>query len=169
MFLVFINDMPNCLDFLSILFADDTSYLLTDASLPKLIERTNAELLKADSWFQSNKLTLNISKTKYIIFSPKGIFHSLDNQVVVGKEVVERIGSKCNTKNFKLVGILLDDKLEWDHQIRHVKNKLASCSYALRSLKSLLPTSIKLMMYNSLFRSHLDYGLQIWGVLVPLT
>ena len=163
LFLVFINDMPNVLEFLSILFADDTSYLLCHNNLATLIEKNNIELNKADSWFRANKLTLNISKTKFMIFSPKGSFHTLDNDVKVGQEVVERIGSQCKTKSFKLVGVLLDDKLNWSHQVDLVKKKLASCSYALRGLKSLLPTNIKLLMYNSLFRSHLDYGLPIWG------
>ena len=163
LFLCFINDMPNALEFLSILFADDTSYLSCNTDTDKLVSDTNKELAKADDWFRANKLTLNVSKTKFMLFSPQGTFTTLNSIVRVGAEIIERIGSKCETTFFKLVGVLLDDKLSWTHQIANVRKKLASSNYALASLRRLLPLKIKLNVYNSLFRSHLDYGLVIWG------
>ena len=64
LFLIFINDLPNCTDLFTLLFADDTTFQISGDDLPSLFQTANTELNKAAAWFQSNKLTLNGSKTK---------------------------------------------------------------------------------------------------------
>ena len=71
LFLIFINDLPTATNFFTILFADDTTFQLSGSNMPELFEKANVELAKASDWFISNKLTLNIKKTKYILFRPK--------------------------------------------------------------------------------------------------
>ena len=70
LFLIYINDLPNCSDFKTILFADDTTLQISDKDPTKLVEMANEQLLKISEWFKANLLTLNIKKTKYILFSP---------------------------------------------------------------------------------------------------
>ena len=64
--------MPNATEPLLFLFADDTSGLITGDNLPELIVKINQEINKLANWFRANKMALNISKTKYIIFHTKG-------------------------------------------------------------------------------------------------
>ena len=71
LFLLFINDLPNATDFLTLLFADDTTFQVSDQDPNKLFEIANSELEKATNWFTANKLTLNVKKTKFMIFSEK--------------------------------------------------------------------------------------------------
>ena len=73
LFLLFINDLPNASEFCTSLFADDTRLFMSDISQFDLIERSNIKLSKAALWFKSNKLTLNIRKTKYIMFRKKSM------------------------------------------------------------------------------------------------
>jgi hypothetical protein len=68
LFLCFINDLPNATELLTILYADDTTGLDSDSDLPTLMHRIRLELTKMANWFQANKMSLNTSKTKYIIF-----------------------------------------------------------------------------------------------------
>jgi hypothetical protein len=68
LFLCFINDLPRATDLFSILYADDTTGLDSDSDLQSLMTRVSMELRKMAIWFQSNRMALNISKTKYIIF-----------------------------------------------------------------------------------------------------
>ena len=94
LFLLFINDLPNASKFFTLLFADDTTFQLTGDNLVNLFDYANSELNKASIWFQSNKLTLNASKTKYILFRSKAMqvdFSELN--LKIGNEKVERIGS----------------------------------------------------------------------------
>ena len=50
------------------MFADDTNLFLTGKSLADVEEQMNQELLLITEWFQSNRLSLNITKTSYLIF-----------------------------------------------------------------------------------------------------
>ena len=68
LFLIFINDMPNSNNFFTLLFADDTTFQISGKDPKILFEIANKELSKAATWFRANKLTLNTSKTKFIVF-----------------------------------------------------------------------------------------------------
>ena len=84
-------------------------------------------------------------------------------ELKIGNETIERIGSNCKSKYFKFVGIHLDESLNWDYQINHVYSKLASANYAISTSKNFLPKRIRLTLYNSLFKSHLEFGILAWG------
>ena len=51
LFLIFINDLPNATEFLTLLFADDTTFQLSGVNLNLLFEKSNIELEKASKWF----------------------------------------------------------------------------------------------------------------------
>ena len=71
LFLIYINDLPNCLTFSTpYLFADDTTIVKTGTDLSKLYSDMNMELLRLQDWCTVNKLSLNGKKTKYILFCP---------------------------------------------------------------------------------------------------
>ena len=57
--------------------------------------------------------------------------------------------------------IHLDENLSWNHQA--VKNKASSAVFALSNVRNLLPCNIKHTIYNSLFRSFVEYGISAWG------
>lgn len=130
LFLIFINDLPTATNFFSILFADDTTFQLSGSNMPELFEKANIELAKASDWFISNKLTLNIKKTKYILFRPKSKKIDFSDLVLkIGSEKIERIGNGCKTSFFKFVGILLDEYLDWNSHTAHVSNKISSGNF----------------------------------------
>ena len=127
------------------MFADDTTFQIGDSNLTSLFATANLELQKASNWFQSNQLTLNVSKTKYILFRKKNMpvnFSSLT--LKIGEEIVERIGSECPTKFFKFVGHHLDEFLTWEQHINYVHGKLASGNYGINAAKNFLPKHIRL-------------------------
>ena len=144
LFLIFINDLPKSTDFFTLLFADDTTFQIKDSNLADLVNTANFELSKAAAWFSANKLTLNVSKTKYILFRKKNVHVDFENiHLKLGEEQIERIGSECTNKYFKFVGLYLDEHLTWDHQVQHVHNKLSSGNYAINSAKNVLPLHIR--------------------------
>ena len=69
LFTLYINDLDYVSDaFHKVLFADDTNLILSHKNILVLQETANKELLKVDTWFKCNKLSLNINKANYIIF-----------------------------------------------------------------------------------------------------
>jgi len=120
LFLLYINDLPNCTSFFTSLFADDTGFLKSSSNLHQLFSSANVELSKAACWFQANKLTLNVSKTKFILFRKKNMpFDDQQYKLMIGDETIERIGLGCKEKYFKFVGVRFDEFLKWDFQLEH--------------------------------------------------
>ena len=74
LFLVYVNDFKNCLNKSdAIMFADDITILATTKSLSVLFDFVNKGLTNVDNnWLIANKLSLNVTKTKYIIFQTLG-------------------------------------------------------------------------------------------------
>ena len=164
LFLLFINDLPNATTFLSLLFADDTTFQMSDNDTQSLFDKANVELEKASRWFQANKLTLNVKKTKYMLFQDKKLNSNANTlQIKIGEQIVEQVGSNCKEKYFKFVGHVLDDSLSWVGHIEHICKKLASSNYAINSTKHFLSKKVRLTLYHSLFDSHLNYGNLLWS------
>ena len=71
LFLIYINDLPNISNKLSFfLFADDTNIYFESDDLVKIEKTVNEELKKLNLWLNINPLSLNISRTNFIIFHP---------------------------------------------------------------------------------------------------
>ncbi|XP_039260169.2 uncharacterized protein LOC120336536 isoform X1 [Styela clava] len=71
LFLCYINDLPAASSFFSTLFADDTSLLKSASCASELQTSVNFDLHKVDKWLKTNKLSLNYSKTKFMLFCSK--------------------------------------------------------------------------------------------------
>ena len=69
LFLIYINDITNVSRLLQLLlFADDINIFLEHRDIKALIEMVNSELVKLADWFSVNRLSLNVSKTNFVIF-----------------------------------------------------------------------------------------------------
>ena len=69
LFLIYVNDLPSVSKVLRFyLFADDTSIYYDSDNLYNLQKVVNRELRKVRKWLDGNRLSLNISKTNYVIF-----------------------------------------------------------------------------------------------------
>ena len=70
LFLVYINDLPICLEkCTSQLYADDTDISASNTSIKEAEKQVNNDLHNIQNWLITNKLSLNVLKTKYMIFS----------------------------------------------------------------------------------------------------
>ena len=117
--------------------------------MAELYNKANVELAKAANWFAANKLTLNIKKTKYILFRPKTTKIDFTNLILrIGNQPIERIGRGCPATFFKFVGIMLDEFLDWDNHISHVSAKLSSGSFSLNSSKHFIPIKTRKNIYK---------------------
>ena len=76
---------------------------------------------------------------------------------------IERVGTGCKNEYFKFVGVHSDENLNWNHHLKVVKNKASSAVFVLSNVKNFLPSNIKLTIYNSLFRSFIEYAISAWG------
>ena len=151
--------MHNAVKFSSVYhFADDTN-LVYHHKNPKLLRKhMNDDLHSLFNWLCANRLSLNVSKTEFIIFRPpKG---KLLNRVTLSLN-----GTKIfESTKIKYLGVILDNKLTWEHHIFELRKKLnraIGMLYKLRRIKC--NKRILLSLYFSIFQSHLTYGICVWG------
>jgi hypothetical protein len=162
LFLIYINDLPLANRFTNILFADDTTFLISAENNESLIQKTNNELEKAAKWFSHNALTIHPQKTMFMIFNSKDKLY-FNNKIILNGTNLERIGEDEKTKSIKFVGILIDENLKWNHHIKAIINKISQNSYLISAHKKQIPMHIRTMLYNSLIKPHLEYGITVWG------
>ena len=164
LFLIYMNDIPNVSQaFRFILYADDTNLFSTiEYSIPirtsKADELLNQELFLVNEWPEINKLSLNIGKTKYMIFHPhqKDIIDLTLSLIMNGIEI-DRV------ETFNFLGVTLDENLTWKPHTDKVATKLSKYSGIMNKLKNYLPRYIMKALYNSLVQSHSNYAILVWG------
>jgi hypothetical protein len=70
LFLLYINDLPLCSKFFSLLFVDDTALTASNQNLDELYDFVNNKFQNLCTYFRDNKLSLHPDKTKYLLISP---------------------------------------------------------------------------------------------------
>ena len=166
LFLLYINDLPNSVNNVnSILFADDTTMFARDNDVYDLCNTISSDMLLVKEWLIANSLTLNESKSYYIIFSLKKIPDNL--RVTIGDHVLDR------KTHGKFLGVILDEKLNFSNHIDHVTNKVSKLTGLMYKLKSFFPPNILKNLYLALIYPYYNYCILAWGsanksVLQPL-
>ena len=84
------------------LFADDTNILYKTKSLNQLLTKANGELTKLSLWFKANKLSLNISKTTYMLFSNRKNMNETIN-LMIDENIIDRV------RECKFLGTVIDE------------------------------------------------------------
>ena len=108
-------------------------------------------------WLNANKISLNTSKTEYVIFkSPQKRLNYDFRRSINGKRL---LASKC----IRYLGILLDSDLSWKSQINATAVKLKRTNGALAKLCHFVPLHVLMLVYYAISQSHLQYCCQIWG------
>ena len=77
--------------------------------------------------------------------------------VIINHTPIERV------TYFKFLGVMIDSNLTWSHHINYISNTLTRICGVLSRLKHYVPVLILKIIYNSLFLSHLNYGITAWG------
>lgn len=147
-----LKDLP--LHGMLFMYADDIVLIYAAASCKELERLINEDLTALHVWMNQHKLTVNISKTKYMLFNvPK----TSNIEVLYGDNCIER------AEVFKYLGVLMDEKLKWNEHISKLCAKLAQTAGVFRRISDLVPLETKRNLYYTLFHSHLTYGILVWG------
>ena len=156
LFLLYVNDFENCLEYMTPnMYADDICATITSDNLNDLITDLKNELENISNWMRTNKLSLNASKSEFMVVGHRGKLNRVGNEVqnlVLNNEVIKRI------EKIKYLEINIDESLNWEEQYKTVKNKLKGGISSLRKLKDVLPQRKLEQVYKALFESHLRYG-----------
>ncbi len=174
LFLIYINNLPLCSDFLSLLFADDTTLLLCHNNFEFLINWVNQELKKISFFFRQHKLALHANKTKFMIFSNSPEIRNAKPTIVINNNNqnednpnlvinLTQISIQDPTPYIRFLGIHIDPFLSYNHHIGLVLSKLSKALFIMRSAKNVLTETALKSVYYALFHSNMIYCLPIWA------
>lgn len=176
LFLCYINDFWKATTLFSVLFADDTTCLAKGQHLYELTNYVNEELKKIANWFRSNKMAVNATKTKFIIFRTRGKrINPLDcvvkyNNNEIGQQEdpnliheIERVHNEGNTKHFKLLGVLFDEYISFDDHISSLCVKISKSIFCINRIKHFIRPEALKMLYYSMVHPHIMYCLNVYS------
>ena len=146
------------------MYTDDTTLSSTLDSFAQYSKSENIEFLinteleKNYEWLKLNKLSLNVNKSKYMIFKMARRNNMINPlNIKIDNTYIDRV----DELNF--LGISFNEQLNWQSHIKTISNRCSRIIGILNKLKRLLPLNIKIMLYNTLILSHLNYGLTACG------
>ena len=156
LFILYVNDMSNSLDDMKIVhFADDstlhTSYNKNDNIVPQI----NGTLSNINKWLITNKLHLNIDKTKYVIFSLKD--KPPDLNLTIGNS---NIGRKHVQK---FLGAYIDDKMTFAEHTKKIATKLSQGIGVIRKIKRIVPRGVLKQLFYAFIYSKFTYAIICYG------
>jgi hypothetical protein len=158
LFLLYVNDLANASNVLfAILFADDTNLFFNGKTLSEIIKTVNDELKNVFKWLNANKLSLNIKKTHFIVFSTARKRTCTDDNLYINGKRIQRVEST------KFLGILLDSNLSWSEHIQYIKCKISKGIGILCKARKKFKLETLITIYYSFIYPYLTYCIEIWG------
>ena len=139
--------------------ADDTSLTVAHSDEYTLEQLMNHDLHEIHSWLITNKLSLNVIKTKYMIVASHYRIKHLEHQFSI--HVNHHYLTRDNS--YKYLGVEIDQSLTWRDHVDNIAKKASGGIGALRRVRHLIPHETLITVYSSLVLPYFDYCSTVWG------
>jgi hypothetical protein len=162
LFICFTNDMAELFTDCKVLsYADDTQLIVSGRSKNEVKKKLEALIRIAQSWYTRNSLKNNASKTEIIVIGNK----RTDDKTPIWIEVTEdhQLEKLVPRKFTKILGIFIDDQLNWDYQMQNVRKKANNSIRNLHRINQLISVKHRVLLYNSLVTPHYSYVDTVWS------
>ena len=157
LFLIYINDPSNvCKYTMPILFADDSNIFSSSDDIQLLQSQINEDLNNIAIWLKVNKLSLNIKKTHFMIFTKR------KNKVTDVAINIEG-NAIAEVSQTKFLGVYIDNKLTWKKHIHYIAGKLSRGIGLVAKARKLLNYDALITLYYSFIYPYLCYCNHVWG------
>ncbi len=134
------------------LYADDTVLYISSDSYIDLLLSLRIEVDNITQWLHANKLTPNVSKTKYMIVASKNKLKNLGYvSLKMNNEELERVSE------MKYLGMMIDENLNFECHLRYVYSNACKKLGAIRKTRMCIDTKTCITLYKSLVLPTIDY------------
>ena len=162
LFKIYIMDLHLHTKLFNVKFADDSSFVASAKTRDELEVLANRELDAIGKWFKDNKLVLHPGKSRYLIHSKDKLI-----QLKLNGTNIQRSGYGLQEESVKLLGVEIDENIDWKCHVSSVKKKISKGNYLLWRHGKKMGTSTAKIIYESFVRCHLLYCLNAWGGVKP--
>ena len=136
-------------------FADDNTLCSFAKTLRGLVTILQSECETAINWLHNNKMIVNPDKFQ-VIFLDKRRSDNTNIEVEIGNEKIS------STSSVKLLGVHIDDKLNFNEHINKICKSAGNQLNALIRLKSFLGLKEKEVLVSSFIYSNFNYRPVVW-------
>ena len=153
LFLLYVNDIEVSSGSVGISqYADDTCLLASDKCPEQASSILSAEMSRVVTFFEQHRLNINVSKTSFLIFRKRHLNHRCESvSLLVNDTKISQVSSA------KYLGVMLDQNLTFDAQVRQVLRKTACAIKVIYSIRDNFPRLTRLTIMNALVCSHFIY------------
>lgn len=154
LYIIFVNDFS--LDG-SLLFADDSSFLISNSKIEHTINEANLKISQAHEWFTENNLVLNNNKSTFLRFS------NLKENYQESLLIKTKNGTIRQEQTLKFLGLYISDNCSWSIHIDNICKRVAPVCYCINQLRDVVDRSVLIMYYYAHFHSVISYAIIAWG------
>lgn len=159
LFLLYINDLPKCLGHsIARLFADDTNVTFTGCNIESIQEQMTSDLNNIFQWLCSNKLTLNVLKTDFMLIGSRQKLSALEDSIVLSANDV----ALSKVRSVKCLGVDIDENITWETHIQSIRLKVSRNIAALRKVKKIFNRGNLVSLYRALIEPYFIYCSIVW-------
>ena len=123
----------------------------------ELVKTMSNEMNHVIDWLKLNKLSLNLSKTHFILFRRKSAKIELNEQLIVDKVKINMVDST------KFLGVHIDQSLTFQKHISYIQGKVSRGIGILFKCKPVLNERLLKTLYNTLIYPYFTYCIEVWG------
>ena len=142
------------------MFADNTNLFPSHKNIDTLFAIMNVELENISTWFKSNKLSLNVDKTKWSLFNPLSKRQFLPQTLPY--LLIEDINIKREHVT-KFLGVFIDEDLSWKQHIEILSSKISKSIDILYKSRDVLSKQCLNQLYFSFIHSYVNYANIAWA------
>ena len=148
-----------------IVYADDTTVLVSGKSLTEAKQHCNDILTRFYHYFTLNKLSINSSKTKYMIYKPllrrkksrKLLCDTTNTELEMEGSILEQV------KSIRFLGVIINDQLQWNDHKQYVYRKICKSIGLIYKCKHVLDENECINMYKTFIQPYFLYAIEVWG------
>jgi hypothetical protein len=153
----YITHVPSLIQIIKpVIYADDTSVLITADSDPELKNKMKDVLDYMTGWLAANGLILNMDKTNTMKFTSS-------NRQIGNFQITHQNTLLSGVSNVKCLGLQLDD-INWKNHIHKTVTKLSSACFLIRRMYPIFNINTLKIIYFAYFHSVMENGISFWGV-----
>ena len=154
-FSLFINDLPQAVDEITVLFADDAAFVITSTTLEGLYGKISKLFSDLSTYLNDNRLVANSNKSKLMMFTSRPIPDLPD--LAFNDNIIECVSE------FKYLGLTISKTLSFATHINNISLNVSRITGSLVNLRSFVPLHVLIKLYYALVFPHLTNNVIIWG------
>ena len=147
------------------MYADDSSSEHFADDIKDITNVMNSEMKNAQEWLHANKISLNVTKTTYMLIGTSHFLHDnitgerpLRANFEISGESIEQI---CYVK---YQGVQINNELTWKDHIEAVSLKVTRAIRMIKNSKKFIQKFLLKMLYHGLVEPHFRFCCLVWGI-----